>query len=516
MSSTSNPSVTSKPTKKPAAMDKTVLFLQLVSKIPLMARVALLHMLQTSPASKYQDLRTELIIAMLRSFIDVPKPKSITSTQKILSTAPPISGTIWVSKYTLPIPTEEDARAIHDTLNKVIDGLQDRDQPKTARIQLPEVLPVEAEWTAHRPGVPKDAKLPDIPEREKYDEMMKDVKTPTTVLYFHGGAYWLMDPATHRPTCRELAKRTGGRCYSVRYRLAPQNPFPAAVMDALVSYLGLLYPPADAFHEAVKPEHIVIAGDSAGGNLSLALLQLIMQLQRSGTTVSWLGEERSVPLPAGVAVNSPWMDITHSSPSCVTNAPFDYLPSIEVQEKSEKGRDPCSAWPANPPRMSIYVADDYIMHPLVSLLLAPSWRGAPPTYICTGWEILADEDKFTAARFHAEGVSVTFEEYEGMPHCFAMLLKNLREADRCMEGWSRFIARVTKPTASEGGFDGDDDKQKSTTRSTFTTIKSGTLEEKKLDPTTLSPYTEEEIREKIRRRVELKCVPATEGDVAKL
>ncbi|KAK1782214.1 alpha/beta hydrolase fold-domain-containing protein [Copromyces sp. CBS 386.78] len=512
MSSAPNPSVTSRRTKKPAAMDNTALFLQLVSKIPLMARVALLHMLQVSPASKYQDLRTELTIAMLRSFMDVPKPKSITSTQRMLLKAPPISGTIWVSKYSLPIPTEEDARAIRETLTKVIDGLQDRDQPKTARIQLPEVLPVEAEWTAHRPGVPKDAKLPDIPEREKYDEMMKDVKTPTTVLYFHGGAYWLMDPATHRPTCRELAKRTGGRCYSVRYRLAPQNPFPAAVMDALVSYLGLLYPPPDAFHEAVKPEHMVIAGDSAGGNLSLALLQLLMQLQRSGTTVSWLGEERSVPLPAGVAVNSPWMDITHSSPSCVTNAPFDYLPGLEAQDNADKSRDHCAAWPANPLRMSMYVADDYIMHPLVSLLLAPSWRGAPPTYICTGWEMLADEDRFTAARLHAEGVSVTFEEYEGMPHCFAMLLKNLREADRCMEGWSRFISRVTtKPAASEQEVD-----EKNTTRSTFTTIHSGTLAEKELDPMTLSPYTEEEIREKIRRRIELKCVPASEGDVAKL
>ena len=241
-SSPPTPSVTSKPARKTAAMDKTTLFLDLVTRIPLLARVALLHMLQASPASKVQDLRTELIIAMLRSFMDTPKPKSITSTQKLLSKAPPISGRIWVSKYTLPIPTDDDARAIHDTLTKVIDGLQDRDQPKTARIQLPEVLPVEAEWTAHRPGVPKDAKLPDISEKEKYDEMMKDVKTPTTVLYFHGGAYWLMDPATHRPTCRELAKRTGGRCYSVRYRLAPQNPFPAAIMDALISYLGLLYP----------------------------------------------------------------------------------------------------------------------------------------------------------------------------------------------------------------------------------------------------------------------------------
>ena len=71
---------------------------------------------------------------------------------------------------------------------------------------------------------------------------MKECKSPVTVLYFHGGAYYLLDPSTHRPTTKKLAKLTGGRCYSVRYRLAPQNPFPAALLDALVSYLTLLYP----------------------------------------------------------------------------------------------------------------------------------------------------------------------------------------------------------------------------------------------------------------------------------
>jgi len=81
------------------------------------------------------------------------------------------------------------------------------------------------------------------------------------IFYLHGGGFYLCDPATHRLTTKKLAKLTGGRCYSVRYRLAPQHPFPAALLDLLVSYLTLLYPPPGAFHEAVRPETLALAGD---------------------------------------------------------------------------------------------------------------------------------------------------------------------------------------------------------------------------------------------------------------
>ena len=70
-----------------------------------------------------------------------------------------------------------------------------------------------------------------------------------------------MDPATHRPLTKLIAKLTGGRVYSVRYRLAPQNPFPSALLDALVSYFTLLYPPPGAVHDAVASENIVFGGD---------------------------------------------------------------------------------------------------------------------------------------------------------------------------------------------------------------------------------------------------------------
>ena len=230
----------------------------LLPKIPLIARVVLLHLLHISPQSRYLDLRTEVIVAVLRSYMTSPKPMSITGTQRMFLKDVEIKGRIWISRYTCPAPTDE---GIRDAVASAIEGLRDSGEDAKIPPGLPEVAPVEAEWTGYRAAATPDAKLPDISEKGKYDEMMKEVAGPTTILYLHGGAFWLMDPATHRASTKKLAKLSGGRCYSVRYRLAPQHIFPSALMDALVSYLALLYPPPGAFHEPVPAEHVVFAGD---------------------------------------------------------------------------------------------------------------------------------------------------------------------------------------------------------------------------------------------------------------
>jgi len=228
-------------------------------RIPLIARVILFHILKWTEQSKYVDLRTEVTVSVIRSFIMPSRPETITATQKRLTRDPGIRGRMWISKYTAPAPAPGDT-SIRDVVVRAIQGLWPAGEPAAA-VRLPDILPVEAEWTGYRAGVGAKARLPDISEREKYYEMMSEVKTKVTVLYFHGGAYVVMDPATHRATTKKLARLTGGRCYSVRYRLAPQHPFPAALIDALTSYLTLLYPPPGAFHEAVPSEHIVFAGD---------------------------------------------------------------------------------------------------------------------------------------------------------------------------------------------------------------------------------------------------------------
>ena len=229
----------------------------LLAKLPLATRVVVWHVLGQSEQSKTQDLRTEVIVKILRAFLTPSKPTSITALQKFLGRDPGIKGRIWISKYTSPVPPETSVR---DALLSVIEGLKPADFAD-ASVDIPDIVPVEAEWTAYRPGATKDSTLPAISEKEMYARMMDECAKPTTIMYFHGGGYVVMDPASHRPTTKKLAKLTGGRCYSVRYRLAPQDPFPSAVLDALVSYLTLLYPPPGAFHEPVQPGHIVFAGD---------------------------------------------------------------------------------------------------------------------------------------------------------------------------------------------------------------------------------------------------------------
>lgn len=231
----------------------------------------------------------------------------------------------------------------------------------------------------------------------------------------------------------------------------------------------------------------------------MALIQLLLEFKRTDTKIQWHGEEIAIPLPAGAALSSPWMDMTHSSPSCKTNAGFDYLPMLQGIEKIP--RPSCAAWPASPPRKMLYCADALITHPLVTLLTARNWEGCPPVYMSTGWELLADEDKFMAAKLHAQGVPIIWEEYEGMPHCFAMILTENPMSRRCFDAWTGFIKLVAEkgPEAIE---------------SAFRTIKARTLEEEPRDPAKVAPYTDEEMRERLRSLASGTNTPRAAGDVS--
>ncbi|KAI8984464.1 Alpha/Beta hydrolase protein [Mycotypha africana] len=103
-----------------------------------------------------------------------------------------------------------------------------------------------------------------------------------------------------------------GTTCAIDYRLAPQHPFPAAVEDALATYLYMIDPPKGI--QPISPEKIVVSGDSAGGGLTFALLIAI--------------RDAKLPAPAGAMTLSPWVDLTHSFPSIMTNIATDYLPPV--------------------------------------------------------------------------------------------------------------------------------------------------------------------------------------------
>jgi acetyl esterase/lipase len=235
------------------------MLVMLLPKLPLVVRETIMHILGISEPSKYLDLHSALVISVLRSMIEpsASRPQSISSVQKLTLKDPGVKGRLWVSTYASPPPPET---SIRDELMQALGDLRGS-RLEGAQITAPDLISVEAEWTGYRPAASPKESLPSVSNKELYGKMMEDCSQPTTILYLHGGAFYVCDPITHRPVTSKLAKLTGGRCYSVRYRLSPQHPFPAALLDALLSYMTLLYPPPDAYHEPVKPQHLAIAGD---------------------------------------------------------------------------------------------------------------------------------------------------------------------------------------------------------------------------------------------------------------
>ena len=426
------------------------LFKFLAPQIPGLLSAAAWHTVGMTETSSKWDLRSTLTIQVLRNMMsgngNGGKPPSIAKVQATTLKDPGIKGKIWVAKATVRAPKPSD-ESLREAVFQAIDDMKDGDITYTR----PDLADTEVEWTGFRADAGKNEVLPECSEEEKYKRMMSEPTrtSSTTILYFHGGAYYLCDPATHRTLCSRLAKESHGRVLSARYRLAPKAAFPAQLLDAFMLYLSLLYPPPGSMHEATAARDIVLAGDSAGGNLSFALLQLILQLHRTtqNPTVKFHGATVAVPLPAGVTANSGWFDISRAMPSLLSNAKYDYLPPPKSDDTLSKF--PADAiWPATPPRGDLFCDLTLLDHPLVSPLAAESWEGAPPLWLCTGEEMLTDEDCVVTVRATSQGVKVQFEQYEAMPHCFAMLIPSLATADRCMRSWGDFCQRCVEEPAS--------------------------------------------------------------------
>ncbi|MFF4276825.1 alpha/beta hydrolase fold domain-containing protein [Streptomyces sp. NPDC001536] len=116
-----------------------------------------------------------------------------------------------------------------------------------------------------------------------------DTDNNRAVLYLHGGGYTVGSPTTHRALAAHLAAAVGVPVYVLDYRLAPEHPYPAAVDDAAAAYRALL-------DTGIDPQRLTVAGDSAGGGLALALM---LRLRETG-----------MPMPAALALISPWVDLT--------------------------------------------------------------------------------------------------------------------------------------------------------------------------------------------------------------
>jgi epsilon-lactone hydrolase len=223
------------------------------------------------------------------------------------------------------------------------------------------------------------------------------------ILYVHGGGYVSGSCSDHRGFVSKFAKYCGFTNLLYEYRLAPENPFPAALEDSVKVYEWLL-------NKSIKPENIVIAGESAGGGLCLAILLAL--------------KERNIALPAAAIAISPWTDLTCSSNSYTT--------------KNKVSIAPLDSWLVF---SKYYVGKSEANLPLISPLYG-NLKGLPPILINSGVddELFDDGERFYQ-KAKAAGVDITFRTGVGMVHCYPLLAPYFKEATEAMEEICEFIKK---------------------------------------------------------------------------
>lgn len=217
----------------------------------------------------------------------------------------------------------------------------------------------------------------------------------SVVLYLHGGGYVIGSIKSHRKMVEQIAEAVGCRALMVDYRLAPECRFPGAVDDAVAAYGWLL-------SKDYRPENIVIAGDSAGGGLTVATL---VSLRDSGE-----------PIPAAAVLLSPWADLEVIGESASRNARIDPMLNVRLLRswgvKYAPGRD-CPAPLASPVNADL--------------------KGLPPMLIQVGSnEILLDDARRLADRAEREGVAVDLEVWEGMWHVWQAFSPRVPESKKAI------------------------------------------------------------------------------------
>lgn len=227
--------------------------------------------------------------------------------------------------------------------------------------------------------------------------------TDSAIVYFHGGGYVFGSPAAHRALAGRLAKEAGVRVLMVDYRLAPEHPFPAAVEDATAAYRWLI-------DEGIDANNIVVAGDSAGGGLSVALMVNLKRL--------------AIPQPKAAVLVSPWVDLARTGESMTTNAETDAMLTPEAMRRFAE----LYLGEGNDPRA-----------PLASPVFA-DLSGLPPMLITVGsTEILLSDSQRLRDKLVRAGGEATLDVWPKMPHAFPIMGRLIPEAKQCVADIASFI-----------------------------------------------------------------------------
>ena len=227
------------------------------------------------------------------------------------------------------------------------------------------------------------------------------------LVYFHGGGYGIASALAYRAYCSHLVRRAGVRVLNVDYRLAPEDPFPAAVEDALKAYQWVL-------SQGTPPSRVVIGGDSAGAGLAVAGLVVM--------------RDRSLPLPAGGVCLSPWVDLTNTATTYATRAETDTMLSLASARAAA----------------ALYLQNHDARDPLASPVFA-DLTGLPPLLILVGeGEVLLDDAHELAKTATRAGVHAELFVYPDMPHVWMLDYPAYPEAAMAFDQIAAFVARVTR------------------------------------------------------------------------
>ncbi|MGN6574031.1 MAG: alpha/beta hydrolase [Pseudolabrys sp.] len=235
------------------------------------------------------------------------------------------------------------------------------------------------------------------------------IETPASrpdrhMLYLHGGAYAFGTPQLYRHFTWRMADAARARVLIIDYRLAPEHPYPAGLEDAVTAWRWLI-------DHGAKPAGMTMAGDSAGGGLTLATM---LKLRDAGA-----------PLPAAAAVMSPWTDLALTAASFRDNAKSD--PMLIADDV--------------PRFAAAYLGGTDARDPYASPLYADV-RGLASTLIQAGGdEILRDDGVRMAEKMRAAGCDVELQVWPWMPHTWHLLAPVLPEAREAIAEIARFFAQ---------------------------------------------------------------------------
>ncbi len=229
-------------------------------------------------------------------------------------------------------------------------------------------------------------------------------RSHSVLLYFFGGGHVVGSPDEDLMIIAKLAAFLGMTVYAPHYRLAPEDPYPAALNDAMTAYAALLQKP--------EIDRIAVAGESAGGNLALAT---VLRARREG-----------LAMPSAMGLLSPWADLTGESESLATHRGLD--PTISLEDNGNV-------------EAKAYAGGRDLRDPLISPLFETDWSGFPPTVLTSGTRdfLLSDSCRLSRA-MRKGGMEVQLNVWEGMWHVFEAY-PDIPEAEESLEEVAAFIAR---------------------------------------------------------------------------